>query len=132
MDAQIKAKWVEALRSGEYKQGSGHLHDQKTDCYCCLGVLCKVMGAEFGEAQEIGVEDEEPFFRSYDYVPVLGGRVISSRDDEELSGSFLKEVGIQDQSILIGMNDGCGKPDEAHYEAPQPFAVIADFIEKNL
>jgi hypothetical protein len=32
--------WVEALRSGEYKQGFGQLQIQ--DRYCCLGVLCRV------------------------------------------------------------------------------------------
>jgi len=33
-------KWVDALRSGEYKQTTGSLHD--ADGYCCLGVACKV------------------------------------------------------------------------------------------
>lgn len=32
-------KWVEALRSGAYKQGVGRLRD-KADGYCCLGVAC--------------------------------------------------------------------------------------------
>lgn len=33
-------KWVEALRSGEYKQGRGRF--QSNEGYCCLGVACKV------------------------------------------------------------------------------------------
>jgi len=41
MDAQLKAKWVEALRSGEYKQTTDQLKSDD-DCYCCLGVLCVV------------------------------------------------------------------------------------------
>jgi hypothetical protein len=42
MDAALKAKWVAALRSGEYQQGKGKFeHDGK---FCCLGVLCKVAG----------------------------------------------------------------------------------------
>lgn len=32
--------WLAALRSGEYKQGKGHLC--RDDSYCCLGVLCEV------------------------------------------------------------------------------------------
>ena len=32
--------WVEALRSGEYEQGSGWLQDGNR--YCCLGVACIV------------------------------------------------------------------------------------------
>ena len=35
-------KWIEALRSGKYKQGKGFL--KKGDCHCCLGVLCEVAG----------------------------------------------------------------------------------------
>lgn len=42
MDREIGMKWVEALRSGKYKQGKGALHN--ADSFCCLGVLCEVMG----------------------------------------------------------------------------------------
>lgn len=38
MNQEIKQKWVEALRSGKYKQGQGYL--RKGNNYCCLGVLC--------------------------------------------------------------------------------------------
>lgn len=37
----LKARWVAALRSGEYKQGEGQL--RRNEEYCCLGVLCDVM-----------------------------------------------------------------------------------------
>lgn len=42
MDAELKRKWVKALRSGRYEQGAGALHDGKR--YCCLGVLGKISG----------------------------------------------------------------------------------------
>lgn len=38
MDPDIKARWVKALKSGEYEQGQGSLNEK--DKYCCLGVLC--------------------------------------------------------------------------------------------
>lgn len=41
MKADLKAKWVEALRSGEYKQTQGRLRD--SDSFCCLGVLCDLV-----------------------------------------------------------------------------------------
>ena len=41
MNSEIKAQWVEALRSGNYKQGRGFLHS-KSGTYCCLGVLCDI------------------------------------------------------------------------------------------
>lgn len=43
MNATIKAKWLEALRSGKYVQGKGNLFNKEDNTYCCLGVLCKVM-----------------------------------------------------------------------------------------
>jgi hypothetical protein len=42
MNPEIKAKWVAALRSGEYKQGRGNLRD-KDNAFCCLGVLCDIL-----------------------------------------------------------------------------------------
>ena len=47
MKPEIKAAWIAALRSGEYKQTRGKLHrsfrmtgDSLVEEYCCLGVLC--------------------------------------------------------------------------------------------
>ena len=42
MDPAFKAKWLEALRSGRYRQGQGHLHI--ADDFCCLGVACDISG----------------------------------------------------------------------------------------
>lgn len=44
MDQEVKAQWVEALRSGEYHQGTGRLHHISggQSLYCCLGVLCEL------------------------------------------------------------------------------------------
>lgn len=46
MNPIIKAKWVEALRSGEYKQGQAAL--RHADHFCCLGVLCDLHSKETG------------------------------------------------------------------------------------
>jgi hypothetical protein len=37
------AKWVEALRSGDFKQGKGALRTIDGS-YCCLGVACEISG----------------------------------------------------------------------------------------
>jgi hypothetical protein len=44
MDPEVKVKWLEALRSGKYKQCTGLLKDQNPEnekdiSFCCLGVL---------------------------------------------------------------------------------------------
>ena len=41
MNAELKSKWVSALRSGRFKQGKRYLRNG--DKYCCLGVLCSLV-----------------------------------------------------------------------------------------
>jgi hypothetical protein len=41
MNKEIKAKWVKALRSGQYKQGRNKLRSANNE-FCCLGVLCNL------------------------------------------------------------------------------------------
>ena len=47
MDAGLKARWVEALRSGGYEQTHGALrlpiNEGDEVGYCCLGVLCNLI-----------------------------------------------------------------------------------------
>ena len=43
MRKELKEKWLEALRSGKYKQGRGKLRSVDNE-FCCLGVLCDVSG----------------------------------------------------------------------------------------
>ncbi len=50
MDASLKAKWVEALRSGKYKQE--RLTLQSGGGFCCLGVLCALNDLPMGNCFE--------------------------------------------------------------------------------
>jgi hypothetical protein len=47
MNIEIKARWIAALRSGQYKQGQGNLHPTPK-CFCALGVLCDLYAKEHG------------------------------------------------------------------------------------
>lgn len=45
MNKTIKSRWVKALRSGKYTQGTGYLKESQPDGtanHCCLGVLCEL------------------------------------------------------------------------------------------
>ena len=44
MNQEVKAKWLTALRSGEYQQGRYALNESGT--FCCLGVLCDLYSKE--------------------------------------------------------------------------------------
>lgn len=41
---KIKDKWLEALKSGKYVQGTGQLYNKKNNTYCCYGVLASIIG----------------------------------------------------------------------------------------
>lgn len=55
MDATLKAKWVEALRSGEYRQTVGSL--KCGDSYCCLGVLAVLTELPFDQHDCLDIPD---------------------------------------------------------------------------
>lgn len=51
MKKEIMEKWVEALRSGDYKQGQLMLNTGK---FCCLGVLCDISDVHQWEGSSYG------------------------------------------------------------------------------
>lgn len=63
MNPEIKKKWCEALRSGEYEQGTLSLRHGNT--YCCLGVLCDLHSRETGNKWD---EDDE-YLDKWGYLP---------------------------------------------------------------
>lgn len=62
MNPDIKAAWLEALRSGRYTQGKNVLRTYD-DRYCCLGVLCdlhsKATGTKWDKNSQFCYEYEE-------------------------------------------------------------------------
>jgi hypothetical protein len=44
MTPELRDAWIDALRSGDYKQASGRL--ETPEGFCCMGVLAKVVGVQ--------------------------------------------------------------------------------------
>lgn len=116
MDAQFKKDWIAALRSKEFKQGTGTLYNLYDNSYCCIGVACIVAGRTKNEIIDRGL--------------------INAGLEEEAS---INETGIPSELIgdaepgnlidtLIKMNDGW----EATGVKAHTFEEIADYIEVNL
>jgi hypothetical protein len=59
--AEVKEEWVSALRSGDYKKGTGFLRIKgpKQDKYCCLGILCD-LAVKAGVIDPPRLEDRNP------------------------------------------------------------------------
>ena len=67
MNEQVKEKWLNALRSGDYQQTRQYLH--KEDGFCCLGVLCDLYIKENNEEWKID-ECGDYFYEQYKYPPL--------------------------------------------------------------
>ena len=115
LEKGFKKKWLEALRSGKYKQCNGTLcYDGR---YCCLGVAGKVAGMRDSTLQ---LND------SFDADVKQDGRswwIGSLKNMKRKIPNILHGDGDSDVvvSTLIDMND-TGKS----------FSEIADYIEENL
>lgn len=48
MNPDVKARWLSALRSGDYQQGTGSLRltQYGAEEWCCLGVLCDIAAGD--------------------------------------------------------------------------------------
>ena len=57
MNPEVKQKWIGALRSGKYEQGSEKL--RSPNGYCCLGVLCDLYVKENNKEWNFNGYDED-------------------------------------------------------------------------
>lgn len=111
MYAEYASRWVDALRSGEFKQITGALKDDKG--HCCLAVLCELVEGLTWEDNERGNIDA--VFHE-------------NRDNAVLPKSVMYETGLGSVSpattagkALVAMNDKEG----------WGFDQIANEIEKH-
>ena len=113
MDPELKAKWLEALRSGKYRQAVGALrrNADSGDSFCCLGVLCDVLDPNDWTEEDI----------TYSWG-------LNSYGKDERQGAVLPTPVTEQYHIsrnrmwdLTGLNDK-GKS----------FSEIADWIEDHL
>lgn len=81
MNPEVKNKWTDALRSGEFKQGSQVLCFEGVEAYpeyCYLGVLCEIYrrenGGEWerrGDAMFRGIHFVEPGGQAGEVMPPM-------------------------------------------------------------
>lgn len=131
LDPELKAKWLEALRSGQYKQGQKCLRTDD-NCYCCLGVLADVMDPSKWSRHDRAWHWQAKFQEDSD-----DGGCWESDRTEYLPDAVAAELNFPKdvQQTLGNMNDG-KKPNVCEPDipetAPKSFAEIAAWIEANL
>ena len=120
MNQEIKAKWVAALRSGEYKQGFEQLKDCNGN-FCCLGVLSDLAEKE-GIVESV---QEEIGPRAFGY------RTKGSENSFKF-GTLPKAVmdwaGLDSDNPIIGDNNRATYCNDV---CRMSFNKIADLVEKH-
>jgi hypothetical protein len=106
MDPEIKAKWITALRSGQYQQVTSYL--RTTQGFCCLGVLCDILEPQLWRKPIL--------YDNVNYTHRNGAGGLP--DGETLT---IANISLQDSEELSYRND------HGH-----SFQEIAPYIEKHL
>ena len=114
MNPEIKAKWVAALRSGEYTQTTGALRseDESGHSHCCLGVLCEISKRETGFGVSKNLEE--------------------NADEDTLGRTIQKWAGLSfNRGATVSIN-GIRDLLTEHNDDGRTFLEIADAIEAQL
>lgn len=118
----FKAKWLEALRSGEYAQTTEHLHTE--DGFCCLGVACHLYDPNQWYPVELDTAD-------YGVITVYEST--SRNDDLPARGDLPDEIF---DTLLQRHSDASGQSIlefiAVRNDEGWSFAKIADWIEEHL
>lgn len=122
---EFKARWVAALRSGEYQQGMEWLKDYKGH-FCCLGVACDLDDPNTWKRyfdDEYCTKYDSTGFPSRDDLPGDVYSVLNTKVNfyTKLGGNTVTHKHIKIMSHLACMND------DGH-----SFKEIAKWIEENL
>lgn len=106
--------WVEALRSGQYKKGTGRLRPTY-DSFCCLGVLCNLHAMEH---PSIAAIQEDPHLYMNESVGLPRAVQVWAGLDGFFGGSV----------VLYGRLEGLDYWNDRGVD----FKTLADAIEKQL
>lgn len=116
MNPDVKVKWIEALRSGEYEQAVGTLTYIKPDDsgfkHCCLGVLC-----------ELAVKEGLPIKREE-----VVNSIYYDNDGISLPDSVMEWAGLTHPNPSVGAYTAA----EWNDCKDRSFTEIADLIEEHL
>lgn len=126
MNPEVKQKWIGALRSGKYEQGSEKL--RSVSGYCCLGVLCDLYAQEHNTEWEFR-GNEETNLQPQDYW-------YFDKESEFLPESVMNwaklfrnpMLRVEDNDEMFEVNEEVSTLNDEGYS----FSTIADLIEAQL
>jgi len=95
MTPEVAMTWVNALRSGQFKQGYGVLYNSEECTYCALGVLSRIFPSlvvlthnnlVLAGYHNIGLNDDAG------YLPKLGRNIIDLNDMDLLTFDEIADI----------------------------------------
>ena len=127
MNPEVKQKWIGALRSGKYEQGSEKL--RSVSGYCCLGVLCDLYAQEHNvewefrgnEETNLQPQDYWYFGDQSEFLPE------SVREWAELN-LYNPILRVEDDDEMFEVNEEVSTLNDEGYS----FSTIADLIQAQL
>lgn len=122
MNPDIKVRWVEALRSNNYKQAKGYLKSE--DGFCCLGVLCDIAVKDGVIAAPIKLEGGYGDPDHYGYG--------SGEETGELPGEVADWAGLDSYNPLVREDESLASLADWNDDYGYDFKQIAQLIEENL
>jgi hypothetical protein len=118
MPAAMKTNWLNALRSGEYKQATGVLcredHETGAKGFCCLGVLQQIVSGDV-ERYSSGIPDSVP---SLNWLSENGIAFNGGSQNNPVFIAYNEEVAEQNWTSAAELNDNGAS-----------FTEIADILE---
>lgn len=128
MKADIKDRWVNALRSGDYEQGT-HCLLSESGSYCCLGVLCDLYMKESNEevvweTSEDSYGDKMKVGSFFGFTTILPKTIMewAGLNDQSPSVTYVDMAGYGGPIMLSNLND----------EHDASFKELAELIEEQL
>lgn len=101
--AEIKENWLNALKSGKYKQGFGRLYNPIDNTHCCIGVL--------GEVTE-GLSCKDSL----------------SENSSENPYTFLRQTIVKDKTGVLWSTNDSGEFDD-HIQKARDYSNVIPLIE---
>lgn len=133
MNAVEVNKWIEALRSGKYRQGKGALamkDKSKHATYCCLGVACLINGLEkkFNKLTGEFTFDDETSILPDSIAQLLGA---DGRDMRVPVTPLILDIALKNGKAITSNKEDValsGLNDDSNFT----FRQIADVLEEAL
>lgn len=117
MNLDVKKRWIEALRSGDYKQTEGTLN-RNDETFCCLGVLC-----------ELAVEDGV-VTKKYDDMPagikdgVVGYRLTEVDFTQDEMFRKYTEYDLLPRSVMAWAGLEAQNPDVEYHDPSSDYSQV--------